>query len=146
MVKEAKQQTEFAARLEADLAYQRAKRWLEEGSYESAAAGFTLALREKHPDVWGCWYMRGLCCNKAGQAKEALAAFDRAIEADGSRPACWYYRSVAQLRLGQLQPALDDLRVTVDLDPRNTQAKEQMQFGLPASNALPRSAPGPYVG
>lgn len=108
-------QTEFVARRDADEAYSRARKWMDEEQHEAAAAGFTLALKEKHPDIWGCWYMRGLCCNKAGKAADAVKAFNEAINTDGSRPAAWYHRSVAQLRLGQLQQALDDLRQTLEL-------------------------------
>jgi hypothetical protein len=49
-------------------AYQRAMKWMEGGEDEAAAAGFGLALKERHPDRWGCYYMRGVCCRPAPSA------------------------------------------------------------------------------
>ena len=55
----------------AEEARAKATQWVEEGSWEAAAAQAALALAQGHPAVWELACMRGACLMRCGHAQKA---------------------------------------------------------------------------
>lgn len=72
------------------------------------------------PDLAAAHALQGYLRLDRGKAKDALAAFDRALELDGSLGGAWLGRGLAQQRLSQRDAAHQSLQRAAALEPRQS--------------------------
>lgn len=93
--------------------------------YTQAAVHYTEAIQIKD-DIPAIYSNRCMCFLKMGQADRALVDADKCIELDPKYVKAHFRRGVALLELGELVESLKAFRRTLDLDPKNSQAKASM--------------------
>lgn len=72
------------------------------------------------PDLAAAHALQGYLRLDRGQAKEALAAFDRALDLDASLGGAWLGRGLAQQRLSQQAAAYQSLQRAAALEPQRS--------------------------
>jgi Tfp pilus assembly protein PilF/TolB-like protein len=75
----------------------------------------------------------GVALARDGKFVEALEAFSRAIRSDAEDPDYWFNLGLLHLRSGTPDPAVDALRRTLALQPRDTEARTLLAFALDQS-------------
>ncbi len=91
---------------------------INQNKWEAAIEKFTLALKQQ-PDGAGIYENRGICYQKLGQYRQAIADYTRALELDQSMAAILYNnRGYSYKALGKPGMAAADFTQALKLDPR----------------------------
>ncbi|GAB4214191.1 MAG: tetratricopeptide repeat protein [Synechococcales cyanobacterium] len=85
-----------------------------------------------------------------GEHKQAIQFFSQAISKDPDRPEFYLERGISQLRLGNRLQARADIIKTLELSPKDKQARQILEEidgptvpPRPSSGTLPKAAPAP---
>lgn len=97
------------------------------GDFQQAAVFYTeaLALDDEDPAIFS---NRAACFLKLGQAARALADADRCVGLDPAAVKGHFRRGVALMALDRPQEAAAAMARTLDLDPRNSEARATLQL------------------
>ena len=86
------------------------------------------------PDSWNAHYNIGFVCAEMGDTKEAVTAQTRAIEINATDARAWTQRGVSWGRIfnesgdrSDLRRAADDFREALRLDPKDANAKRNLE-------------------
>jgi len=95
--------------------------------YQQAAVHYTdaLSLKDDNAPIYA---NRAMCWLKLAQAEKALADCDKCLELDPKYVKAHFRRGVALLELDRFVDACKAFRTTLDLDPKNAQAKSSMML------------------
>lgn len=95
--------------------------------YQQAAVHYTdaLSLKDDNAPIYA---NRAMCWLKLAQAEKALADCDKCLELDSKYVKAHFRRGVALLELDRFVDACKAFRTTLDLDPKNAQAKSSMML------------------
>lgn len=100
---------------------------LEFGSGHRTAAGTTLdRALEIGPRNARAQVLRGFVFSAENRFHEAIAAFDQAMELDGSLADAWLGRGLCRFRLNQRSEALADLQVAATLEPQRSNLRSYL--------------------
>lgn len=80
------------------------------------------------PKVAAVWANRAMCWLKLANPDRALADADKCIEIDPDYTKAHFRRGVALMTLERYVDACHAFRKTLDLDPKNNQAKSSMML------------------
>jgi len=95
--------------------------------YQQAAVHYTEAIQIQD-DIPAIYANRCMCWLKLAEADKALADADKCIELDPKYTKAHFRRGVALLELDRYEDACKSFRATLDLDPKNSQAKSSMML------------------
>merc|ERR1712166_569026 len=95
--------------------------------YQQAAVHYTEAINIQD-DIPAIYANRCMCWLKLAEADKALADADKCIELDPKYTKAHFRRGVALLELDRYVDACKSFRTTLDLDPKNSQAKSSMML------------------
>lgn len=114
----------------------------EQGRYEDALRAFDEAKKEL-PHSAALEFNRGNALYKLGRIEEAKAAYHRVIEADQTelRQKDYYNLGNAWARLGNTKEAITAYRKALTLDPRDEQARHNLEVVLRKLPPPPQSKP-----
>ena len=96
-----------------------------EGNVEDAIAT-TRAIISLEPNNPGRYYQLGVLESSAGNTDNAIAAFTQAVRLDTNYANARYFLALAHLQKGENEPALEQLRVVLQLNPGNEQVSGLM--------------------
>lgn len=95
--------------------------------YQQAAVHYTESIQivATNPSVWA---NRAMCWLKLANPTKALADADKCLELDPKYTKAHFRRGVALVELDRFVDACKAFRTTLDLDPKNAQAKSSMML------------------
>jgi tetratricopeptide (TPR) repeat protein len=95
--------------------------------YQQAAVHYTESIQivATNPSVWA---NRAMCWLKLANPTKALADAEKCLELDPKYTKAHFRRGVALLELDRFVDACKAFRTTLDLDPKNAQAKSSMML------------------
>jgi len=97
------------------------------GEFQQAAVHYTESIG-LDDTVAAVWANRAMCWLKLAQPDKALADCDRCLSIDASYTKAHFRRGVALLEKGDYINACKSFRRTLELDPKNAQAKSSMML------------------
>lgn len=107
------------------------------GEYQQAAVHYTESL-DLDGSVAAVWANRAMCWLKLANPNRALADADKCIELDPQYTKAHFRRGVALLELEKYVDACLAFRKTLDLDPKNNQAKSSIMLAEKKMSMLNR--------
>jgi len=99
------------------------------GDSAGAIEQFTALLRV-NPNDAECLYNLGKALLELGRASEALRSLDAAQALNPAEPAILFSRGLAFTQLDRMAEAAGDFRKVLELDPENTEARDNLEHAL----------------